>query len=52
MSDLSNRVIAALEEQNRALAPAVRILMAEAWQEGYDIGCDRTVDAAANPYEY
>lgn len=60
MSELGERVIKALENHGRVLAPAVKTLMAEAWLEGHVAGRDYQGDgwnsdahdpADDNPYK-
>jgi hypothetical protein len=41
MSEFANRVIAALEQHPKALAPAIKQLMAEAWDEGAEAAIER-----------
>ncbi|MDQ5863098.1 MAG: hypothetical protein M3536_12640 [Actinomycetota bacterium] len=38
MSEFAERVIKAFEQHPKALAPAIKQLMAEAWQEGFKQG--------------
>lgn len=50
MSDLSVRVIEALDANDRTLLASIRQLMAEAWEEGFDYARNESWTEESNPY--